>query len=323
MTVLRTTLCIGFLLFSGGSSLHAKEWRGIVPLKSTRADVERILGKENELGRYQFEDERAYVSYSQAPCDNRAGKCACAIRPGTVVSIYVTLEVSRKFSELKIDNTKYQRRPLKPGSSGFSYSNFSEGLIYHVDESRDQIIGIEYLQSASDCEALLRAKGSQRPGVAHQLPQQPSLLTSSRTLQQKRLLSTLRPLYSTRSDVELLLGPGEIINGSHFYKSGSDNIEVRYVEAPCGSPGSWWNVPIDTVAEIEVIPMKHVTLKDLDLDLSKFQRVEGVHPENIFHYMNAYDGVFIQTRWLGDGEKVLFIKYGATISDKRLRCKVD
>ena len=31
--------------------VQAKEWRGIVPLKSTRADVERLLGKTNGLGR--------------------------------------------------------------------------------------------------------------------------------------------------------------------------------------------------------------------------------------------------------------------------------
>jgi hypothetical protein len=35
------TLCIGIVLCSVA---QAKAWRGITPLKSTRADVERFLG---------------------------------------------------------------------------------------------------------------------------------------------------------------------------------------------------------------------------------------------------------------------------------------
>ena len=40
--------------------LEAKDWRGITPLKSTRADVERLLGKEIE-GSYELPDERASI----------------------------------------------------------------------------------------------------------------------------------------------------------------------------------------------------------------------------------------------------------------------
>jgi hypothetical protein len=44
-------------------NVHAEAWRGIVPLKSTRADVERLLGRPGEHGRYQFDKERAYIEY--------------------------------------------------------------------------------------------------------------------------------------------------------------------------------------------------------------------------------------------------------------------
>ena len=37
-------------------TVGAKEWRGITPLKSTRADVERLLGKPNQLGRYEIQN---------------------------------------------------------------------------------------------------------------------------------------------------------------------------------------------------------------------------------------------------------------------------
>jgi hypothetical protein len=45
--------------------LMAKEWREIVPLKSTKFDVERLLGKPNHLGRYDIENERVSILYSQ------------------------------------------------------------------------------------------------------------------------------------------------------------------------------------------------------------------------------------------------------------------
>jgi hypothetical protein len=44
--------------------VFAEEWRGIVPLRSTRADVVRLLGKPNELGRYEVNGERADIIYS-------------------------------------------------------------------------------------------------------------------------------------------------------------------------------------------------------------------------------------------------------------------
>lgn len=41
------------LLATSATDVRAKEWRGIVPLKSTNAGVERLLGKPNHLGRYE------------------------------------------------------------------------------------------------------------------------------------------------------------------------------------------------------------------------------------------------------------------------------
>src|SRR5436190_1205603 len=101
-----------FLLFG---PTQAKSWRGIVPLKSTRADVERLLGTPNSLGRYEFGDERAYVQYRENPCVGayrplEQDNCECFVSRDTVVSIHVTLEVLRTFSSLRLDKTKYQRK---------------------------------------------------------------------------------------------------------------------------------------------------------------------------------------------------------------------
>src|SRR2546423_11066298 len=104
------------LFFLVSHESNAKSWRGIVPLKSTRADVERLLGKPNSLGRYQFADERAYINYREYSCTGaylplREDNCECFVSKDTVVSIHVTLEVVRTFSSLHLDKTKYERKP--------------------------------------------------------------------------------------------------------------------------------------------------------------------------------------------------------------------
>ena len=55
-----------------------KEWRGITPLKSTRTEVESLLGKPDKFGFYQLENERASIQYSTGPCEKR-NKCECLV----------------------------------------------------------------------------------------------------------------------------------------------------------------------------------------------------------------------------------------------------
>jgi hypothetical protein len=138
-------------------NLQAKEWRGIVPLKSTRADVERLLGLPGAHGRYQFKDERVYVNYAEGSC-NRVGDCLCLVSKDTVLSIYVELEVETRFSTLKLDKTKYKKLVIVPDASQATYSNDEEGIIYTVDEENDDVIAIQYLPSAKDCEDVMKRR---------------------------------------------------------------------------------------------------------------------------------------------------------------------
>src|SRR5436190_920828 len=140
-----------FLVFQES---HANSWRGIVPLKSSRADVERLLGKPNSLGRYQFGDERASVQYRENSCVGtyrplEEDNCECFVSRDTVVTIHVTLEVLRTFSSLRLDKTKYQRKLDNLGAF-VEYSNWDEGVSYTVDESKDTIVEIDYAPSAAD-----------------------------------------------------------------------------------------------------------------------------------------------------------------------------
>ncbi len=147
---------------------QAKDWRGIVPFKSTRADVERLLGPPGKHGRYQFDRERAHIEYaSTGPCHPVNG-CLCFVSENTVTSIYVELEVEMRFSKLKIDKKKYEKYISPQDPNLASYSNDEEGIIYTVDLKNDDVTAIEYLPTAKDCQEVMRrakpagANGSRR-----------------------------------------------------------------------------------------------------------------------------------------------------------------
>ena len=143
----------------------AKGWRGIVPLKSTRADVERLLGLPGKHGRYEFENERAYIEYAgTGPCAPE-NACLCTFSEDTVLSIHVELEVEMRFSTQKLDKKKYKKFVSPQDRTVASYSNRKEGIIYTVDEEHDDVTDIQYLPTTKDCEQALKRqnRNAKRP----------------------------------------------------------------------------------------------------------------------------------------------------------------
>jgi hypothetical protein len=294
-------LCTTLFVMWVTVNLQAKEWRGITPLKSSRADVERLLGKENEFKRYQFENERAYIFYSKEPCGMMDAtevteKCRCLIPEGTVVSIHVTLEVSRKFSSLNRNKGEFQKEFVLPGI--YDYSDLKEGVRYTVDERRNQITHIDYLPSAEDCEALVR-RNKTRPANEWQ---------------------GLIPLHSSREDVERLLGkPGASFGSIVIYHRSVDSVWIKYINEGCVDKFSW-SVPLGTVERIQVNPKRTVLPGELKFDLRQFQKFVSFHPPNVFYYLDYYEGITVQTRLYGDREEVTQITYEAATRDENLRC---
>ena len=118
---------------------QAKEWRGIVPLRSTRADVERLLGptiddpsnKNSYVDTYQTEEERVTVLYSDGPLCNGYLLRGYRVPKDTVVSIIVRA-TPFPFSDLKLDSSKYKEIS---GGDAIDFSYFTdedEGIGYQV-----------------------------------------------------------------------------------------------------------------------------------------------------------------------------------------------
>src|SRR5258708_39250334 len=86
----------------------AKPWRGIVPLHSTRADVERLFGKPNiDRDIYDFPEERASIRYSDGSQCEEGVPGLGNIPRGTVLEIYASLPRGLRLSDIVIPGKEY------------------------------------------------------------------------------------------------------------------------------------------------------------------------------------------------------------------------
>ena len=142
---------------------YAKEWRGIIPMRSTRADVEMLLGEPPappkdgsrqytwNKGRsiYFLDEGEVYIIYAEAEIP-AAVDCLARIPAGTVLMIQITPKNNLALIDVPIDETKFRKfDPSTPPNIGYAaYINEQEGLIIRTFESRvEQII---YIASAPD-----------------------------------------------------------------------------------------------------------------------------------------------------------------------------
>jgi hypothetical protein len=299
---------LGTLLLLALSLLDvkAKEWRGIVPLKTTKTAVERLLGKPNQLGRYDIGNERASILYSDGPCESThqvlpKANCECLVAKATVLKIFVTLDSPVKVSKLGIDKNKYQRTAIYAYRPTATYSDFTEGVVYTIRESDDSITNIDYLPSAKDCEAVIKTQTPATPSNAWQ---------------------GIVPLRSIRANVEQLLGPATSSHGDvYVYGTAENRVDISYTADPC-KPGNTnpRGTSADIVLKVTVSPRKILLIQNLGLDKAKYKRIQDIHPENWVHYINSAEGITVDAVVNNDCEEVISIVYQPTPRDRELRC---
>jgi hypothetical protein len=302
-----------FALVAFEGNVFAKPWRGIVPLISTRADVERLLGKPNDFGLYEMNGEAASVIYSDGPCQGlyrslEKVNCKCLVAKDTVLSIFVEPRQFLKFSGLGITKPKFTRTAIVSGPGMFSYSDLNEGIVYSVDETRDEVIDMEFLPSFSDCRRLM----------------------ATTTPVPRNSWRGLMPLHSDRRKVEQLLGKAGSSSGVvDVHTTETEKVTVRYSAGVCGDTNVQWDVRPGTVLEVTVTPLFGFPLDKLDLDFSLFKRQslgrlpEIPQPPDLVNYVNSRDGVTIRAKQVSlNAEEVVSITYGPSAEDNKLRCRV-
>jgi hypothetical protein len=134
--------------------VQAKGWRGIVPLHSTRADVEGLLGTPDRKSdnkpvvRYDLEGETVSIIYSREPCSNGTVYGKWAVPPDTVVSIRVVPKRALPLSELQLDAARYKVTHVRGVPSSTYYTDEGGGVQFDVSTGRVSII--DYFYAADD-----------------------------------------------------------------------------------------------------------------------------------------------------------------------------
>jgi hypothetical protein len=138
------------VFFSAGA-VSAKAWRGIVPLHSTRAEVEKLLGRQVEEGLgYDLEDEHVAITYSSQKCDMDLPG-GWNVSPNTVIEIQVSSTRDLLMADLPV-----RWQDLEPTYSTktvqISYLDARAGVRYTTDNGL--VPAITYLGSAEDQKGL-------------------------------------------------------------------------------------------------------------------------------------------------------------------------
>ena len=144
----RIIICIASLL-STVVVARAQGWRGIVPLHSTRSDVEILIGSPMQPnGRtYDLKNERVNVFYSDGSCDNP--KVEWNVPRDTVIGITIYPQTTLLISDLRTDLNKFEKFTNPKDPDFVSYNNKDEGIGFGT-RPNGKVVVIEYFPTVKD-----------------------------------------------------------------------------------------------------------------------------------------------------------------------------
>jgi hypothetical protein len=127
----------GLVLFTPGAA-YGKAWRGIVPLHSTRDDVERLLGPSNvEDSGYDIGGEQVQISYSSQRCQEGL-PAGWKVPANTVVSISVSSKNEIKLADVLVPGKNYDQIYRVHTPQIVDYVDVQEGVRYTTTDGAVQ-----------------------------------------------------------------------------------------------------------------------------------------------------------------------------------------
>jgi hypothetical protein len=132
------------LIYALAVVTNAKEWRGIVPLHSTRSDVEKLLGPpqddmEGILVSYGLKDVFVDVQYAANPgCKDDWPYSSWNVPKGTVTFIRVAPRTTMSLADLGLNLAKFKKEQGDYDVVGhFYYIDEEDGFSISVHEPND------------------------------------------------------------------------------------------------------------------------------------------------------------------------------------------
>lgn len=143
MKAVLTTLMFSSVMFLNLSFRKDPDWRKLVPLQSTRADVERLLGPNDKSYGvdYELTDGVPSIEYSSGPCrKERPG--GWNVGEGVVISFSFSAKAKQRETDLKLNRKKF-RRVIDTHTGGITYYiNAVDGIMYEIQQGK--VDSVEY-----------------------------------------------------------------------------------------------------------------------------------------------------------------------------------
>lgn len=128
--------------------MSAKAWRGIEPLHSSRADVERLLGPPNyNETRYDFPEGTASIKYAFGGCKEGLPG-GWSVPKDTVIEIQINLKIPRPTSEVLLPGKEYQEIYEGDLPGYRQYLDNEEGIRFHSEMG--MVYRLDYIPAAKD-----------------------------------------------------------------------------------------------------------------------------------------------------------------------------
>ena len=143
MKTQNTILFLCGLILIAVPNASAQQWRKIVPLKSTRADIERLLGPNDKSYGvdYELTDGVVSIEYSSGPC-RKERQGGWNVPEGVVISFSFSAKNKQRETDLKLNRRKF-RRVIDTHTGGITYYiNERDGITYEIQQG--QVDGVEY-----------------------------------------------------------------------------------------------------------------------------------------------------------------------------------
>jgi hypothetical protein len=149
MRIVHAALLLLFLALTNQFNVKGQDWRQIVPLKSTRADVERLLGptKEAYFAVYHLKEGILDIEYSSGPCrpDRKGG---WNVPKDVVITLNLTPHLKTRIVDLKLDRKKFRKIVDKHVIGALYYVNDEAGITYAVQNG--EVSFVEYHPTKKD-----------------------------------------------------------------------------------------------------------------------------------------------------------------------------
>ena len=154
-------ICILLSVFTNVAAQDDR-WKQLVPLVSTRAEVEQVLGKPVDYfktyGIYGKSPNPVISAwYSTGKCSGTEdGSSSYKVRAGLMTRLYITFGNERTLEAMDADFSKFRRRQFKELGDNVYYYSPDESIVYKMSVEKDgrEIVRSVSLQPGINTEAL-------------------------------------------------------------------------------------------------------------------------------------------------------------------------